>query len=124
MSEFKPLSLEIPQGSVLGPILFLLFINDITHIIHNCHICIFADDITLYFSGNNFNHDQSVLQADLSNVLKWLDENRLFVNANKYSYDIHGIDIVRNQENLTSSCRPNSGGIKENQSNPMACPEY
>ena len=90
MSEFKQISLGIPQGSVLGPILFLLFINDLPHIIHNCHICMFADDITLYFSGKNFNHIQSVLQTDLNNVLKWLDENRLFVNANKSNVIVFG----------------------------------
>ena len=71
MSEFKQISVGILQGSVLGPILFLLFINDLPHIIHNCHICMFADDITLYFSGKNFGHVQSVLQADLNNVLKF-----------------------------------------------------
>ena len=49
-----------------------------------------ADDITLYFSGKIFYHIQSVLQADLNNVLKWLDENRLFVNANKSNVIVFG----------------------------------
>ena len=82
-SVFKPISLGIPQGSVLGPILFLLFINDLPDCVQDCTVCLFADDITLYNTCRDFNYVQNMVQKDLDNILHWFHQNRHFVNAYK-----------------------------------------
>ena len=62
----------IPQGSVLGPILFILFINDLLSISNECNFTLFADDTNLLFSSNNV----KTLESTINNVLiilnKWL----------------------------------------------------
>ena len=83
ISVFKSISLGIPQGSVLGPILFLLFINDLPDCVQDCTVCLFADDVTLYPTCREFNYVQSMVETDLNNILHWFHQNRLFVNANK-----------------------------------------
>ena len=72
ISDVAHVSIGIPQGSVLGPVLFLLFINDLPKVINNCSISMFADDATLYATGNDASHIQSTLQGDLECVLTWL----------------------------------------------------
>ena len=59
----------VPQGSVLGPVPFLIYINDITDNMQST-IRLFADDCTIYRPINNKN-DQQILQSDLTNLTKW-----------------------------------------------------
>ena len=58
----------VPQGSVLGPLLFLLYVNDLPECIENCKVAMFADDLKLY-STHVSNDDKT--QCDISNVEKW-----------------------------------------------------
>jgi hypothetical protein len=73
----------VPQGSVIGPILFLIFINDIHKSLTKGHLCLFADDTSLIISSN----EQSRLEVDAfiqgSSLLQWLAENSLCVNTLK-----------------------------------------
>ena len=83
-----PLHIEygVPQGSVLGPILFLLYINDITNIFTNFNTILFADDSTLYITGENPTELIHKANTDLQNFHKWCLSNRLTVNLNKTFY--------------------------------------
>jgi hypothetical protein len=61
----------VPQGSVLGPLLFLVFINDIINSVKNCDINLFADDTCLIKHGKNRNEIANNLNSDLVNIHKW-----------------------------------------------------
>lgn len=72
----------VPQGSHLGPILFLLFINDITECVHYSKCSLFADDLKLYKNITN-QDDVKLLQDDLYSIHKWCLENNMTLNVSK-----------------------------------------
>lgn len=72
----------VPQGSNLGPLLFLLFINSVVKEIKNCNILMYADDLKIYSRINNVS-DSEALQNDLNKLHKWSTENKLSFNINK-----------------------------------------
>jgi hypothetical protein len=61
----------VPQGSVLGPLLFLIFINDITNVIKNCKIRLFADDTCLFIEVDNHQDSANKLNEDLASISDW-----------------------------------------------------
>ena len=67
ISEWLPVRSGVPQGSVLGPLLFLLYIDEIHHVISNSTVKLFADDIALYKQIVS-THDETLLQEDLTKV--------------------------------------------------------
>lgn len=84
LSEPFKINSGVPQGSHLGPLLFLLFINDINQNLKFSKILLFADDIKLY-SIIKSPLDQSNLQIDLDIIYKWTIENKLKLNISKCS---------------------------------------
>ena len=70
-SDWGKLSAGVPQGSVLGPLLFLIFINDITHVIMNCKIRLFADDTSLFIEVDDPTVSALALNDDLEALNKW-----------------------------------------------------
>jgi ribonuclease P/MRP protein subunit RPP40 len=73
----------VPQGSVLGPILFLIYINDIEHICcGNTKLQLFADDAKIY-SNINIENASSLLQRSLDNLAEWAKEWQLSINISK-----------------------------------------
>lgn len=73
----------VPQGSILGPLLFMLYINNICESLKHCKIHLFADDAVLYFSGNNLEDINKCINDDLKNVANWLQDNALKLNLDK-----------------------------------------
>jgi hypothetical protein len=71
----------IPQGSVLGPILFILYVNDLPGVVESIAM-MFADDTKVYRPVNN-QEDHTRLQSDLDNLLVWADKWQLQFNASK-----------------------------------------
>jgi len=83
VSDMKHTSIGVPQGSVLGPILFLLYINDVSQHIHLGKANIYADDMLIYTACSSINEVEEALQKCLNEVEKWYDGNRLIINASK-----------------------------------------
>ena len=75
----------VPQGSVLGPLLFSIFINDLPlHILNTKVVCdLFADDNSIHSRGTNVESVQHSLQEGLNDVSKWRDQNRMVVHPRK-----------------------------------------
>ena len=82
-SSYVEVTSGVPQGSVLGPMLFLLYINDINNAITS-QIKLFADDSVLYRNIHNQN-DQVILQNDLDTISSWAEKWLMKLNINKCS---------------------------------------
>ena len=87
-SEYLPITCGVPQGSVLGPLLFLLFINDIVYSCPAAKLVIFADDTSVFFSNKSI--AQLIVQAELTlrQLMKWFEANRLTLNTSKSNFII------------------------------------
>ena len=72
-----------PQGSCLGPLLFLIFTNDLYRNLENCHAILFADDTTVYKGHRNRNYLRWCTETDLMKLTDWFRANKLTVNINK-----------------------------------------
>ena len=80
----------VPQGSILGPLLFLLYINDLPHCLSKTKPRLFADDTNLTASANSVTDLEAAVNSDLENLRKWLIANKLSLNVAKTEFIIIG----------------------------------
>ena len=78
----------VPQGSVLGPLLFLLYINDLPNVSKRLKLFLFADDTIIYYESDNLNKLVKTVNTELRSVKKWLDANKLSLNVEKTKFMI------------------------------------
>ncbi|XP_046743250.1 uncharacterized protein LOC124409579 [Diprion similis] len=83
MSEKRKTKFGVPQGSVLGPLLFILYINDLARQLEFCQCKMFADDTVIFISGTNTEEIEQKLNHDLERVVKWMNSNSLKLNTTK-----------------------------------------
>ena len=98
----------VPQGSILGPLLFNIFINDLLSVVEKTDICNFADDNTIYSCADSIAEVVENLKHDLSKVLSWCKANLLAANPSKFQMLIMGehnsnLPISISVENVTIS---------------------
>ena len=85
-SSFEPVTCGVPQGSVLGPLLFLIFISDLGAVLmHSAHK-FYADDTVLYTSNPSDVLARDQLQTDFNCLAKWCDNNLLSMNIKKTTF--------------------------------------
>ena len=82
-SDFKTVQCGVPQGSTLGPLLFLIYINDLHFAFEKILVHHFADDTNLIFSSKNLATIESVMNCELKTLVDWLHANKLSLNEAK-----------------------------------------
>ena len=90
LSDAREIGCGVPQGSNLGPILFLLYINDLPNCLESTKATLFADDTNLTCEGISPTEIENKLNKDLENVHRWLTANKLTLNKTKTEFMIIG----------------------------------
>ena len=89
-SSLRDIVCGVPQGSILGPLLFILYVNDITFTSNVLDFILFADDTTILYSHKDINSQVNVVNEELKEVSNWFKANKLSVNASKTNYMVLG----------------------------------
>ena len=76
----------VPQGSILGPLFFIIFVNDMFNVSNVLFNVLYADDTCIYISGSDINALFDVLNIELAALLEWLNANKLTLNVDKTFY--------------------------------------
>lgn len=82
------ISCGVPQGSILGPLLFLLYVNDIVNAVQTLFPILFADDTSIFTSGKDINVLAKRINIELASLVEWLQVNKLSLNISKTNYMI------------------------------------
>jgi hypothetical protein len=87
-SRSHEITCGVPQGSVLGPLLFIIYTNDLPISLTYSKCVLFADDTTIYYSSDNIDNIYLKINEDLKSVADWFRANKLTLNINKTNYII------------------------------------
>ena len=85
-STTKPVQVGVPQGSILNPLLFLIYVNDLPSTVNICDITLYADDTVLFCSAKSAIELEQKLNSDLLNLSHWFAANRLTLNTSKCKF--------------------------------------
>ena len=96
LSPPAKITMGVPQGSILGPLLFLMYINGIQSELQHSKMTMFADDVAFYCHANSPTNLQSKLNADLAAITSWLHDNKLTLNVTKSKFMVIGGRRVTN----------------------------
>ena len=83
------------QGSILGPLLFISYINDIVNTTSLLELTLFADDTTLLFSHPDIASQNDIINIELQEICNWFQANKLSVNATRTNYMVLGTPRVQ-----------------------------
>ena len=102
LSTPNPVLIGVPQGSTLGPLLFILYVNDLCHVKHvfNVDLEMYADDTVIYALGSLVMEVHKTLQSCLDYVYEWCIVNRLYMNMKKTKIMWFGNNTNKNDVNI------------------------
>ena len=79
----RDITYGVPQGSILGPLLFIIYINDLPFCVEHCKTILFADDTTIYKTGKQVNNIYEDMNKELQILADWFRANKLSLNISK-----------------------------------------
>ena len=91
ISDRQLITCGVPQGSVCGPLLFLIYINDLSGILKSCKVSLYADDTVIYLAHKDIQDALVLLQNDLNLLIEWCTDNKVTINSKKTKYCIYGM---------------------------------
>ena len=113
-SSTKTVTCGVPQGSILGPLLFLIYVNDMSAVVKN-KLLQYADDSAILVSGKDINYIENELTNDLNRVSNWLTDNKLSLHLGKTESVLFGPrNKLKTTSNINITC--NSTKIKSTSS--------
>ena len=81
-SSYKAINIGVPQGSILGPLLFLIYINDLPNALHT-NPRLFADDTCLFLNHSSFSSLEHICAIEVSRLKDWCNANKIQINSQK-----------------------------------------
>lgn len=87
-SDKKRITCGVPQGSILGPLLFLLYINDLADVSDKLFALLFSDDSNMFITGKNIDELVDTMNFEMKKNIDWLNVNKLSLNLKKTHYMI------------------------------------
>ena len=106
-SDEYPVNYGTPQGSCLGPLIFLIFVNDLHLHLQHSECVQFADDTTLVFTHRNLNYLHFSIESELTCIQDWFNANKLTLNIEKSSYLLY-----HNQKQLVPHFKIKLNGVE------------
>ena len=105
-SDMEAISCGVPQGSVLGPLLFLIYVNDLPNISDKLKFFLFADDTNIYYESDDLIELEKTVNQELRKLSQWLNINRLALNIGKTNFVIfrankkiyHTVTLILNRK--------------------------
>ena len=82
-SSYQEITQGVPQGSVLGPLFYIMYANDISKVVKNCEVAMYADDTVIYTADVNVDRAISNLQGDINSLNMWCKRNGIMANTDK-----------------------------------------
>ena len=117
-SEMQKIECGVPQGSVLGPLLFIIYTNDLPNCLDKTKSILFADDTTVYIAGNRKNNLFSQMKDELSDLIDWFRCNKLSLNIAKTNYILFEPQRLTLQDpSINSECQLKFGPENINEVN-------
>ena len=105
LSKESVVNMGVPQGSILGTLLFILYINDISNISKEVSFYLFADDTAIMINGKNMLDLQNIVCEVLPKITNWFRANRLSLNTTKTFYQLFSNTVTDNLDIFIDNCQ-------------------
>ena len=92
-SEERPVNCGVPQGSILGPLLFILYVIDLPKVCSKTKVILYADDTAILCKGKNIAQIQNTLNSEMSLCSDWFTQNKLHLNVSKTKSMLFGTSL-------------------------------
>jgi len=99
-SEQRYTTCGVPQGSILGPLLFLIYVNDLCNALSKTFPIMYADDTNIFLSGQNIEEMSIIFNSEMKQLSQWFRANRLSLNLKKTHAILFSLNRSQNNQNL------------------------